>query len=227
MEKYRSRTFDLLLYEEDETHLNCLQKLATGYQFVALKHDKDVWSEDDEIPEGINVGDLKKAHWHVVLRFPQARWDTAVSAELGIARNYIRKCVSYDGSLLYLVHKGIPDKYQYSPDEAIGPLVKDLKKVLENESDINEKMQDVIDVLDDKEFWTMRAFLQECVKRGRGGMALRMGSLVKPLIMEHNDMNSMRRYPPDSGAYDTAIDQSHFRSFVDGYTACERNRGEG
>ena len=186
-EKTRSRTFDLLLYDEDETHKAALDKLATGYKYIAIKHDKDTWGEDDKLPDGVQVGDLKKSHWHAIVKFPQARWNTAVASELGIALNYIQKCVSYDGSLLYLIHRGLPDKHQYDPSECIGTLIKDLEKAMDNEADTDEKMQDVIDILDDKEYWTMRRFLEEAISRKRGGMALRMAGLLSVLISEHNN----------------------------------------
>ena len=54
-EKIRSRCFDLLLYDEDATHLACLEELATGYKYIAIKHDKDTWSEDDNLPDGVSV----------------------------------------------------------------------------------------------------------------------------------------------------------------------------
>ena len=216
-EKNRSRNFDLLLYDEDETHKAALEKLATGYKYIAIKHDKDTWSDDDNLPDGVNAGDLKKAHWHVIIKFPQGRWDTAVAKELGITRNYIQKCVSYEGSLLYLVHKGIPDKHQYDPSECIGTLIKDLEKALNDDTDLNERVGELLDMLDEREYWSVRGFLQEARKRRRIGEALRMGSLVSALLAQHNYENTYFR--PNSGAYDDAISQYGFRNFVEGYEA--------
>lgn len=218
MEKIRCRNFDLLLYDEDETHQACLEKLATGYKYIAIKHDKDVWTEDDNIPEGVNAGDLKKAHWHVIVKFPQARWNTAVSKELGIAHNYIQRCVSYEGSLLYLVHKGMPHKYQYDPNECIGTLMKDLEKTLDCETDLNERVMDVLDILDEKPYWTVRAFLSEACDRKRVGEALRLGSLLTSVIAQHNQENEYSNRP-GCGAYSNAIEQAQFTGFVAGHQA--------
>lgn len=221
-EKIRCRNFDLLLYDEDETHKACLEKLATGYKYIAIKHDKDRWTEDDEIPDGVSVGDLKKAHWHVIIKFPQGRWNTAVAAELGIALNYIQRCVSYEGSLVYLVHRGMPHKHQYEPGECVGTLVKDLEKALDNETDLNERAMDVLDILDEKEFWTTRAFLTEACNRKRIGEALRFGGLITALIAEYNHEQIANR--PGSGAYDDARNQAHFRSFVEGYEMAKKDK---
>ena len=217
-DKYRSRNYDLLLYDEDPTHLAALEKLSTGYRYIAIKHDKDLWTEEDTPPDGVKVGDLKKAHWHVIIKFPQARWNTAVAADLGIATNYIQKCNSYEGSLLYLVHHGMPHKHQYEVSECIGTLIKDLEKALQNETDLNERVMDVLDILDDKPFWSTRAFLTEACSRKRIGEALRLGGLLTALISEHNHSDELSTRP-GTGAYDDAVDQAHFGSFVNGYEA--------
>lgn len=221
-EKNRSRTFDLLLYDEDESHKEALKKLDTGYKYIAIKHDKDVWSDDDKLPDGVKVGDLKKAHWHVIIRFPQGRWDTAIAKELGIAINYIQKCVSYEGSLLYLIHKGLPDKYQYSPDECIGNLTKDLEKALECDSDLNDRVMSVLSILDERDFWTVRSFLEVACQRGRIGEALRMAGLIAQLISVHNEENGYHR--PDAGAYVDACDQHGFANFVQGYECGRKDK---
>lgn len=217
-DKIRCRNFDLLLYDEDETHKACLEKLSTGYKYIAIKHDKDRWTEEDTLPEGVQAGDLKKAHWHVIIKFPQARWNTAVAAELGIATNYIQRCVSYDGSLLYLVHHGMPHKYQYPVTECIGTLMKDLEKVLNNETDLNERVMDVLDILDERPTWTTRAFLTEACSRKRIGEALRLGGLLTAVIAEHNHAGDFDYVPP-VGAYQDAEDHAAWRGFVEGYEA--------
>lgn len=216
-EKTRCRTFDLLLYEEDETHRSCLEKLAAGYKYIAILHDRDRWSEEETLPDGVQAGDLKKPHWHVIVRFPQSRWNTALAKELGIAENYIQKCNSYEGSLLYLVHYGLPNKFQYSIEDCKGNLIKDLEKALDTECDIDEKISDVLDILDDNEFWTMRAFLEEAVRRKRGGMALRMAGLLGTIINEHNRHNELARGRPNAGSYMDACDAAHFHGFIEGY----------
>lgn len=220
-EKIRCRNFCLVLYDEDETHKACLDKLSAGYQYIAICHDKDRWTEEANLTDGVNVGDLKKPHWHVIIKFPQARWNTAVAKELGIAENYIQRCVSYDGSLLYLVHHGMPYKYQYLPQDCIGTLVKDLEKLLNDQGDMDEKMSDVIEILDDREFWSMRSFLEEAIKRKRGGMALRMAGLLGRLIDQHNYANEIRSSSLPAGAYADACDNAKFHGFIEGYHSRE------
>ena len=86
-------------------------------------------------------------------------------------------------------------------------------------------MQDVIDILDDREFWTVRAFLEEAIKRKRGGMALRMGAFMTTIIAQHNQANEYGCRAPDSGAYDDACERYGFRNFVEGYEAGMKDRG--
>lgn len=219
-EKFRCRNFDLLLYDEDETHKACLEKLSAGYLYIAIKHDKDRWNDEDTIPEGYQVGDLKKPHWHVIIKFPQARWNTALAKELGIAENYIQRCNSLEGSLLYLVHHGMPHKHQYSKDECIGNMIKELEKVVLSNCDLNERVRDVLDMLDEKEYWSTRSFLEEACKRDRIGAALRLGNCIGALLAEHN-YKSDHTSRPTAGAYQDAKEQSRFHGFIEGYHSRE------
>ena len=108
MEKYRSRAHVLLLYPDCESHVEAVKKIEKSYDYAMILHDKD--SDEN--------GELKKPHWHIVLRFGQAVWSSAICKELGIEENYIEKPRSFDNALLYLVHFNDSDKYQYNPDDA-------------------------------------------------------------------------------------------------------------
>jgi len=65
--KFRDRKFVAVLYPEDPTHAEAIEKLKQGgYNFAAILHDKDVYEDGD------HQGELKKPHWHIVLRFKNA-----------------------------------------------------------------------------------------------------------------------------------------------------------
>ena len=113
-DKVRSRLWCLLLYPDDDSHLNALDIIRSSYSYVGILHDKDTWSEEDEINNAEHkLGELKKPHYHIIIKFAQPRWNTAVSDELGIALNYFEPCRSFKNAGVYLVHSGIDDKYQY------------------------------------------------------------------------------------------------------------------
>lgn len=54
-EKFRDRKFVAVLYPEDSTHAECIEKLkAGGYNFAAILHDNDVYED------GEHQGELKR-----------------------------------------------------------------------------------------------------------------------------------------------------------------------
>lgn len=92
----KSRTFCVLLYPDCENHVDALNFIRSNFSYAAILHDKDV---DDN-------GELKKPHFHVVIRFDNPRYISSIVKELNIEPNYIRRCMSFDKALLYLIHYG-------------------------------------------------------------------------------------------------------------------------
>ena len=102
IEKFRDRKFCLLLYPlEDESHKNAIDVIKRSYDYAMITHDSDL----DE------VGNLKKTHTHLVIRFNNPVWNSALAKDLGIEINYIQKCRSLERSLLYLVHYIYPCRF--------------------------------------------------------------------------------------------------------------------
>lgn len=109
----RAKNWFVLLYQDDPTHVKCLELLNSGnheYDWVACLHDSD--KKDD--------GELKKAHYHVLFRFKNAVWNTALAADLGIQVNYTSRVESWNKAARYLVHKDNPDKFQYEKEKLFG-----------------------------------------------------------------------------------------------------------
>lgn len=106
----RSRYIGAVLYTEgveDKTKFELLQKIEKGeVEGVFIKHSPEA--------EG------KKYHFHVILRYKEARSISAVSKEFGISENYFQKISNLDGALLYLLHKGYSEKLQYKEEEIKG-----------------------------------------------------------------------------------------------------------
>lgn len=164
-EKFRSRNFAAVLYPEDETHIEAMSRLLNGgYKFAAILHDRD-WYDSDDKQEETPVDDesaaqpqtaptverkQKKQHWHIVLSFPSARWNVAVADELGIAENYLQKCSSVDGSLVYMTHYQLPAKAQYERSEVFGhkTLLERLDKLLSGESE-SQRVRKLLTLIDE------------------------------------------------------------------------------
>lgn len=223
MEKWRDRKYRLLLYPDDPTHAECMRKLeAGGYKFAAILHDKDVWEDGDEDKAEHEAGTPKKAHWHVVIKFPTQKWSTALEKELGIKGNYIRKCDNFDGAMTYLVHEGFPNKYQYDFEQVFGPLAPALGKLL-LEDDEGMRVLEIVRMIDQAPGHVgYREILVKACNNGLYADFRRLGSGVKWLLDEHNEevkSEIIKDARPNSGAYADAISQAEFRGFCIGHAS--------
>ena len=118
--KIRSRVFEIVQYEKNRTTgedlnfnenviLAGLAKRERGLKnWAYIVHDKDVYVEGDDIPEGQFVGDKRPRHWHVLLEFnSQAELDSVAKA-FGVAENFVEKKVgagAFFDCLYYLTHE--------------------------------------------------------------------------------------------------------------------------
>ena len=179
MEKFRARNFNLVLYDEDETHKKALDYIQKNYDYAMILHDKDI----DDL-----TGEIKKPHYHIVIRFANAKWNTSLADDLGIAQNYIEESRSLKRSLLYLIHFYDENKYQYELNEVDGSLKKRLEEIIRNgEKTENEKMQELIDFIDNSENEiSIPQFIRYCVGIGYTDVVRRDFNILMPILEEHN-----------------------------------------
>lgn len=208
-ERFRDRKYCMVLYPEDPTHLAVLELLNKGYSYIGILHDKDTWTEDDTDDAAL-LGTLKKPHYHIVLKFPQARWNTAVADELGIAPNYLQKCVSYQGSVCYLIHDGLPSKYQYAVEDCFGPLVKDLKKFMRGVDEVS-RVWEIVNFIENSDWLEYSDLLKWCLKNDLYGDLRRMGQGAFTLICNHNDKIN-REFTCDK-----QVDLARFDGYIRGH----------
>ena len=180
-EKFRDRKFVAVLYPEDPTHVACIEKLQSGgYNFAAILHDKDVYED------GGHAGELKKPHWHIVVRFKNAVWNTAIAKELVITANYLEACKNVDASLLYLVHYGNDEKAQYDYEEVFGPMKLKLASLL-SDTDEGTRVLNLVQIIEDTPGPIgYSELLKKAVAAGLYADLRRMGSFATGLMREHN-----------------------------------------
>ena len=179
--KYRDRKFCAVLYPEDDSHVEAMEKLQSGgYNFAAILHDKDVYED------GEHAGELKKPHWHIVLRFKNAVWNTAVAKELGITANYLEACKDVDSSLLYLVHFGNEKKAQYDYESVFGPLRLKLATLLAD-TDEGTRALNIVEIVENTPGPIgFSELIKKAVAAGLYGDLRRMGTFAVGMIREHN-----------------------------------------
>lgn len=92
----------------------CIKKWAY------IKHDKDVYTEDDEKknPEH-KEGKLKESHWHVMMQFTDGQKIENIAKWFEQEPNRIEKSKTgrYEHMLSYLIHANDTTKFQYKPEE--------------------------------------------------------------------------------------------------------------
>lgn len=177
-EKYRSRVHMLLLYPDCEAHCQALEKIKQSYDFAMCLHNRDV-TED---------GELKKEHWHVVLRFNQAVWSSAICKELGIEHNYIEDVKRIDNALQYLIHYNDNEKAQYTIEEVQGNLKTKLKESISKvEKSEGEKVCELIEYIESQEEKiTIKNFANFCASNGYWAEFRRSATIFIKIIEEHN-----------------------------------------
>lgn len=211
MAAIKSRAFRIELYEETESYdfRAICDHLESCYDFVKIRHDKDTWSEDCVI-NGVEhkKGELKKPHWHYVIRWEKApRTKTGLAKELGIDDRWILPCYGKDdsktslkGALLYLTHVDELEKYQYDFSEVSGKgnienmtegrlfrlwrsLVSDYYKLTDEE--ILLDISDYIASQENKRIYT-RFFLIYACSHGWLSVCKKYSQFIYRMIDEHN-----------------------------------------
>lgn len=99
---------EIILYLDNELHLNLLNDLIKKYNYAYILHDKD--KEDD--------GTLKKEHIHLLIFFKNARWGSAILKEINIDNpNLIEFREDKAKAIQYLIHSNNLDKFQYNYED--------------------------------------------------------------------------------------------------------------
>lgn len=191
----RSRSFMLILYPDDDSHIKCLDSIINSeYKYAYILHDKDI-NED---------GTLKKPHYHVVLYFDNARTISSVAKEFFISENYIDVSYkSYKYALLYLVHfssdrsGNIPDnqlintinsmKHRYDLNEVYGPLQKTLLKLIKQTITEEDSVLAIVSAVERQEkHITYSSFAKMICSLGLWSVYRRSALVFHEILKEHN-----------------------------------------
>ena len=168
MKEEKFKYFTLVLYPEDSTHVELLNYLSNTYTCKYILHDKD---------KNI-VGELKKAHWHIVWQTPSPRSVTSLKKELNV--EYLESVRTQKQMLAYLIHANDSNKYQYS--------VTELKGDLSIESDTEDN--NILLILDFIESSDVEITVKElnyfCAKNGLWSHYRRSSYIFIKTLEEHN-----------------------------------------
>ena len=106
----RTRSWTFILYPESapENWREILNELFIQWVESPL-HDKDI---------DPGTGELKKAHWHILLMFPSVKsYEQILEITNKLNTPHPQKAMSAKGVVRYMAHMDNPEKYQYNKDE--------------------------------------------------------------------------------------------------------------
>ena len=191
----RSRIYVCLLYSDDQSHAFALEQLTNGsYASVGILHDKDVCVDANtgEVIYDESTGQpaLKKAHYHFVVRFKNAKYALSLAKELSIAPNYLRPSVDFRAACRYLCHLDTPEKHQYSVNELIGPLAHQALGEMTAQPEDDQAMR-ILEIIRHSGYLTHEELTYICIHEHLWATLRRGGSWFMAIMREHN--NSIRR----------------------------------
>ena len=178
----RSRCFACILYEDSTQYdlKNVLEYIRVHIEkYAYIKHKP----EEEET----------KPHYHVLLYFPNKRWKSSLSTELGVPINYFQKAqlVPY---LKYLIHFDNEEKEQYKVDDVHGTLKDKLNDVLNFNSEQNQFSEIMVYFETSNKPITWTNLTYYCLSHNLYGCYRRNVNSLKLLLQEHNEEMRKRGY---------------------------------
>lgn len=150
-QRFYTYTFELYLESVQEDFMEELKNLHCK---VALAlHDKDIYSEadlkkyqknNDGNSPNWKVGDIKKPHYHIVLRFENLKSINGVLSMLApLDVKHVKVVQNERGMIRYLIHIDDAEKYQYKREDIITLCDYKIDKFFECDKDVNEIYMDL------------------------------------------------------------------------------------
>ena len=178
IEKYRSRKHCLLLYSDNQEHMEALEKIKLMYDCAYILHDKDVVGES---------GEILKPHYHIVISTDNQTWNTAIASELGIETRFLQKLQNEKRALEYLIHWNTPNKYQYDIKEVAGNLVKRLERYLQEEVPESVKVLKIISYIEKTKPKRIKDLVFYCCKENLYDVMRRNANLFIQMMNEEKN----------------------------------------
>ena len=176
--KSRYRSFKLLLFTDNEDHMSVLDFLkSSNDNYLYVCHNRD-FKEN---------GELVKPHYHVLLKFTDAKTISSVGKYLHLDTSFIRKADPNE-FIAYMTHKYEPSKAQYDLRIDFGGTLKDyainrLRLVTTTEDDRANEILDLINSYTNTIY--LSQFVRDITNRGLFSDFRRGYSLYKDLFRDH------------------------------------------
>lgn len=111
MEDRKYRNYEIILYPENNEHIDVLYKVKKDFKYAYILHNKD--RKDD--------GELKKEHWHVLVFLDNQKTLSAFSKQFGLedSKHLIQIVKDKKKAVRYLTHVDNDEKESYNVEDII------------------------------------------------------------------------------------------------------------
>lgn len=178
-EKRLDRKFTAIVYP-DATDYNgtcndVLDRLQNwGFpEWAYILHDRDK----------TEVGELKKPHYHLILRKTSPTSLITVARQLGIPSNYVQPIKNWKRMVKYLVHDENTDKFQYEVEEIISSDSKLIQSYF-REEDETEQAGRILSFILDADIINYSILAQWCIANDLYATFRRNASMWSNIIRE-------------------------------------------
>ncbi len=190
MDKKRYYNFNLVIYEDDKNFKDQMKAIQEEKDAIWIRHGQDV-NED--------TGELKKPHYHIVLKLKNACTISALAKRIFVEENMIEMVKkSLNGCLKYLIHYGNDNKYQYNKELVLSNNDKLLRRFLELVTKDVLEVEKVITIQEFIEnfpdFIKISVLSKYAQKHNMWDAFRRNYSIIKDLANEHNGKMSGELY---------------------------------
>lgn len=178
MENKKYRNYEIILYPENQEHIDVLYKVKKDFKFAYILHNKD--RKDD--------GDLKKEHWHVQVFLDNQKTLSAFSKMLGLedSKHLIQIVKDKKKAIRYLVHVDNDEKESYDVEDIITNI--DIANYFSNlQSDESVDIDNMFSFIDEyKGYLSYRTFFRFVRDSNIWSNYRRNQFAINKLIDEHN-----------------------------------------
>lgn len=140
-----------LLFNESIIKKGILSKSDSLLAWAYVRHDKDVYNEDDDLPLGKKIGDKRPPHWHVMLHFKNAIEISSLANTFGIPENYIeawKGAGSFLDGIQYLTH-------EHERQQELGKHLYDRSEVVFASEKVANEFWDVLDSRSERRLYSL------------------------------------------------------------------------
>lgn len=176
---FKSKGVVFLLYPENEHHMKVFDIIKKNhYEHLYVLHNRGLQYDDDD----------RKEHYHMILRFPNAKWRSSIAEELGIEEYLIHRLRDFKWYAKYCTHVDFPDKEFFHPNEFNGSprSLQQLREYFEKTLPKNDRVRVLREFINNSDVLFLDDLIDYASKTDKIDLILSYSNLFSRLIDDHN-----------------------------------------